>query len=103
MYYSYCNIGFKDGTPTMEFGRGTYHVMDDKVCAPKSKLKVGDLVVIRSIGRPLLKIIGAIDESLPDGATLGGNIIGKANFFRPRKDTERDAVEAFGEADAGSV
>lgn len=103
MYYSCCNIGFKDGTPTMESGRDTYHVMDDKVCAPKSKLKVGDLVVIGSIGRPLLKMISAIDESLPDGVTLGGNIIGKANFFRPRKDTERDAVEAFGETDARSV
>lgn len=44
MYYSCCNIGFKDGTPTMESGRDTYRVMDDKVCAPKSKLKSATLL-----------------------------------------------------------
>ena len=62
MYYSCCNIGFKDGIPMFEQDKETYHVLDSTLRALKSKIKVGDLVVITSIGRPLVKVVCATYE-----------------------------------------
>ena len=89
MIYGCCNIGFKDGIPMLENDKETYHVVDNSVRAPKSKIKVGDLVIIKSIGRPLVKMVCATYEDGTETCPKGGNIIGKGALLKAKvNDTE---------------
>lgn len=92
MTYGCCNIGFKDGIPVLEQDRETYHVLDDSLKAPKSKIKVGDLVIIKSIGRPLVKMVCATYEDDIERLPKSGNIIGKGVLLKAKI---KDAEEVF--------
>ena len=92
MYYGCCNIGFKDGIPMFEQDKETYHVLDGTLRAPKSKIKVGDLVVIKSIDRPLVKVVCATYEDDVERLPKGGNIIGKGALLKAKVN---DAEEVF--------
>lgn len=77
------SVRFKDGIPNVNFDeRPTYHEMDPKVVAPKRLPKIGDTVLIKTIGMPQAKLI--VDR-LKDNqvSQMGGTIVGRAHFYDP--------------------
>lgn len=79
MIFACVNVRFKDGIPNVNFEETpTYHEMDPKVVAPKRLPKPGDIVVIRTIGMPQVKLV--VDR-MEKSEILSGPICGKVSFY----------------------
>lgn len=86
MIFACISVRFRDGIPNVNFDETpTCHAIDPKVVAPKRMPRPGDIVLIKTIGMPQVKLV---IERLNEDKPLGGPICGKASFY----DSVEDAV-----------
>lgn len=83
MLYDCISVRFRDGTPNVNFQEPcTVHALSPEVKAPRRHLKAGDVVLIKSPGYPLVKMLCGAHPGEYNGPK-GGDIVGKAAFFDP--------------------
>lgn len=93
MIFACISVRFKGGIPNVNFNEEpTYHKMDPKILAPKRLPKIGDTVLIKTIGMPQVKLIvdrtRNLEETEKDfSKVFGGPICGKASFYDPVDNT----------------
>lgn len=92
MVYACIGVRFKNSIPTVNFDEApTYHVIDPKVVGPKRPFKPTDVVIIKTIGMPQVKMI--LERYGSSDKPLGGNIVGKVVFYDPIPEADRDTEQ----------
>lgn len=86
MFYDCISIRFRNGIPTFDASETcTVHALDDTVRPPRRAVKPGDLVLIKTPGYPLVKLV--INKHAKYDGPFGGPIVGRAIFFDTQDDT----------------
>ena len=86
--YKVINIGYKANVPGMPFieigSTSSSVVLLDEHLKVTKRPKVGDLVVVRSIGRPQIKLVTEVvdlEEEEVEKISNGSRIVGTAKFW----------------------
>lgn len=82
MFYGCISVRFRDGIPTLNMNESyTVHSLDPDVKNPKSRIRTGDVVLIKTPGYPIVKLV--VSRYKAYSGQLGGTIVGRAAFFDP--------------------